>query len=119
MSEEKHKAAARAWYHRNKEKARAAKKEWEQANPEKAASHARKSFRKSQGVANPTGETRTGVCDICGEIKKLYFDHDHQTRKHRGWLCNYCNLWLGWFEKAKVRGVLERTIEYLKSEGTC
>jgi len=34
-------------------------------------------------------------CEICGSIGRICYDHDHNTGKFRGWLCNRCNLTLG------------------------
>ncbi len=61
-----------------------------------------------------------GVCDICGKpetstfrgkLKHLSVDHDHETGKVRGLLCNDCNIGLGWF-KDNVQ-VLRNAIHYL------
>ena len=36
------------------------------------------------------------ACQCSGEkITKLFSDHDHVTKKFRGWLCQSCNLGLG------------------------
>lgn len=50
-------------------------------------------------------------CEICGGDKYIYYDHDHQTGKFRGWLCRSCNSMLG-FAKDDVI-ILEKAIEYL------
>lgn len=34
-------------------------------------------------------------CEVCGATNSLRWDHDHKTGKHRGTLCNTCNLALG------------------------
>ena len=30
-------------------------------------------------------------CKLCGTTEKIVFDHDHETEKFRGWLCDPCN----------------------------
>ena len=58
-------------------------------------------------------ETHT-VCEICGRSvqeatkytgkyasKNLCIDHDHNTNKFRGLLCQVCNRQLGWYENNK------------------
>lgn len=42
-------------------------------------------------------------CEICGNVARLVWDHNHDLEElgfplaecHRGWLCNPCNLTLG------------------------
>jgi transcription initiation factor IIE alpha subunit len=51
-------------------------------------------------------------CPICLKLApKYYFDHDWQTNKFRGWLCNGCNIALGLLKDD--RDILLRAIEYL------
>ena len=55
-------------------------------------------------------------CEICGdwlwiEGKKTHLDHDHVTKKLRGFLCNRCNLGLGLF-KDDVKNI-ESAMVYL------
>ena len=38
-------------------------------------------------------------CEICGSDLTLCVDHDHQTKKFRGILCQSCNRSLGWYDK--------------------
>ena len=40
----------------------------------------------------------TFSCTICGQGGDLVVDHDHQTNKIRGMLCNHCNRGLGHFK---------------------
>jgi protein-arginine kinase activator protein McsA len=52
-------------------------------------------------------------CYNCGRTdKKLVFDHDHETLKHRGWLCDNCNRSIGML--GDTIESLERAIKYLK-----
>lgn len=53
-----------------------------------------------------------GVCAICEKARKLVVDHDHETGKVRGLLCNQCNTALGLFKDDTVS--LARAVEYLK-----
>jgi hypothetical protein len=113
MISEKRRAASRAWYHRNKEQARATAKAWKLANPERVDIMRRKHLRKKYGATNPTGETKVGLCEVCEELKKLYYDHDHATGEFRGWLCNTCNMLLGKFEKMMQKGLDIKFKQYL------
>lgn len=60
-------------------------------------------------------DNQNGVCAICKEECKtknsLSVDHDHQTGKVRGLLCNSCNGGLGLF-KDNIN-ILRKAIEYL------
>jgi hypothetical protein len=35
------------------------------------------------------------VCDVCGSDFRISLDHDHKTKRFRGWLCGNCNWALG------------------------
>ena len=58
-----------------------------------------------------------GVCALCGKLptngrwKKLVVDHDHQTGKIRGLLCNPCNVGLG--ALGDTIESIERAMSYL------
>jgi hypothetical protein len=53
-----------------------------------------------------------GKCAICGCLpKKLCVDHDHETGKIRGLLCNNCNLMLGHSKDSVER--LRNAADYL------
>lgn len=70
---------------------------------------------------------RGNLCDICGQPPtgnntrahwggKLCIDHDHDTGKVRGLLCNNCNLTVGY---GKTAGILERASSYLRLHSRC
>jgi len=69
-------------------------------------------------------EAQDGKCAICGAIEghrsrygtvcRLAVDHDHQTGKVRGLLCNNCNRGLGRFKDSIKH--LKAAIRYLKRE---
>jgi hypothetical protein len=50
-------------------------------------------------------------CDLCGGVIKIAYDHDHNTGKHRGWLCMKCNTALGLVNDDVA--LLKKMIEYL------
>jgi hypothetical protein len=54
------------------------------------------------------------VCDCCGlpHKKSLVVDHDHNTLKFRGWLCEPCNLGIGQLGD-DIEG-LERALTFLR-----
>ena len=68
-----------------------------------------------------------GRCAICrggsfvirggkGYWSRLAIDHDHQTNKLRGLLCNNCNNGLGRFQDSVL--LLEQAARYLRSPAT-
>ena len=64
-------------------------------------------------------DEQNGGCAICGTTepggkwKNFHVDHDHETRKVRGLLCNSCNVTLG-VVKEDIH-TLKSMIEYLES----
>ena len=67
-------------------------------------------------------EERNNLCDVCGNPpsesntrahwnKKLCIDHNHDTGRVRGLLCNDCNLAVGY---GKTPDILERAAKYLR-----
>jgi hypothetical protein len=51
-------------------------------------------------------------CEICGSTDDLVYDHDHDTLKFRGILCNRCNRGLGLL--GDTYEALQKAAEYLK-----
>ena len=58
-------------------------------------------------------EDQNGGCKICGSGDRLVVDHDHETQKVRGILCNSCNRGLGYFKDSP--SVLRAAADYLES----
>jgi hypothetical protein len=50
-------------------------------------------------------------CELCGTTEKIVFDHDHETKVHRGWLCDPCNRSMGVLGD-NVEGMI-RVLNYL------
>lgn len=62
---------------------------------------------------------QNGVCAICGEHlptgkfkKYMHVDHNHETGKARGILCNGCNTGVGWLDKKEW---VEKAMNYLRA----
>jgi hypothetical protein len=55
-----------------------------------------------------------GRCLICGEVKPLVPDHDHETGEVRGVPCGSCNSALGLFKDSVE--TLEAAIRYLRRD---
>lgn len=52
------------------------------------------------------------ICELCSEVTKTVFDHDHASMKFRGWLCKRCNVTLGYVRDNPE--LLAKMILYLK-----
>lgn len=65
-----------------------------------------------------TAPPRPKICDCCGRDPssrskgKLLMDHDHETNKFRGWICDLCNLGIGKLGD-NLEGLL-KAVKYLK-----
>jgi hypothetical protein len=121
------------WRRANKNKSVGYTKAWQKRNPDKVKAislarkdkpNARELYRKHhlQRLYGMTVETyqaileaQGGVCDICGapptQKRRLAVDHNHDTGKPRGLLCNHCNRALERFEKYPDYG--DRVLAYL------
>lgn len=62
------------------------------------------------GFLPPDGQE----CEICGSTEKLRYDHNHNTGKFRGWICNSCNLMIG--SAKEDQKILLNAINYLKNK---
>jgi hypothetical protein len=82
-----------------KEKRLATQKAWKLKNIDKAKEYSlQRYYGLSLAQFNAMSEAQEHKCIICDEIKPLSVDHDHQSGKIRGLLCNPCNRALGWFK---------------------
>ena len=94
------------WYRGegNKEKQLEYNRKWKEKN-------------KARNIANRWGLDTDEVaeillidrCELCGSSERLVVDHDHQTMKVRGRLCNTCNVSIG-----KLGDTIESITEVLK-----
>ncbi len=53
-------------------------------------------------------------CQVCGSTEKICVDHSHESGLQRGFLCNACNLTLGFAEDDPNR--LRALADYLENE---
>jgi hypothetical protein len=53
-------------------------------------------------------------CELCGSDQKIVFDHDHETKVYRGWLCDPCNRSMGVLGD-NVEGMI-KVINYLNKK---
>lgn len=107
-------------------------KEWVRNNKEKARANYRRYYhrhkdkrivsgviRKRRKNVQLAGREPSPYCEICGQVCKTCFDHDHITGKFRGWLCLQCNTALGLLQDNPIRAELLRDYivkNYLKNE---
>lgn len=68
-------------------------------------------FERTKTLEDIAGRSKPKVCEVCGNSKKICFDHDHATGHFRGWICGHCNTILG-FARDKTE-LLYKLIDYL------
>lgn len=96
-------------------------KEWRKKNPERyRAQHkkdARKLRLKRHGLTeedyNELFSKQNGMCAICMRVpsRRLDIDHDHQTGRVRGLLCNPCNQALGLLQDNPL--IIKAALQYI------
>ena len=130
---EREAATSKAWYEANKDRRAATSRAWREANPDRVAAiskawneanservidgRLRRTYDISSFEYDDMLEAQGGGCAICGktpeaEGRRLSVDHDHETGRVRGLLCNLCNRGLGHF--THDLGLLYSAISYLE-----
>jgi hypothetical protein len=122
-----HRKSYREWTEEQKASHRASVREWRRKNPDKAhvwrrppAYYRANRLRREYGLT-ATDWTRLireqeGLCPICLTTPKQFVvDHDHQTGRVRGLLCDNCNKAIGFMKDDPV--VLSRALAYLSDVG--
>lgn len=84
------------------------------ANPYRPSGASKRRRAKIVGILREAGLLH-GPCAICGKIADLHLDHDHETEKVRGTICDLCNGGLGMFLDSPE--LLTKAGEYLKFHG--
>lgn len=70
--------------------------------------------RKNRILEEMAGRPKPAACEICGSAKgRIAFDHCHRTGKFRGWICNGCNVVLGYVNDDPNH--LRKLIAYLEA----
>lgn len=93
----------RAWREKNKERVAAAQERYRDKHSSQAV-YLMKNHGISMAEAQKALATKPDHCEICVRTVKLYYDHDHSTSRHRGWLCNRCNVALGLVDQPDLLG---------------
>jgi len=92
---------------------------WRRANPDKNREYKRRYHYKFEyGIDFETLEklkAEQKTCAICGEVpERWHVDHNHETGRFRGLLCDKCNKALGMLGDTVES--LQRAVEYLKGK---
>ncbi len=96
------------------EQLRARQYAWRKRNPEKYLATMLRHSAKRLCIPEPT-RPRPERCEACGDFprkRSLVRDHDHFEGAFRGWLCNGCNVALGFLKDNPRR--IEGLLAYLR-----
>jgi hypothetical protein len=77
----------------------------------KAAAGKNEAAAVARGLGMTTKAPAGTRCEICNSSENIVFDHDHTTKRFRGWACNPCNRSMGVLGDS-VEGLL-RALNYL------
>lgn len=100
----RHSATMKAWYAKNRERhnanirARRAENRSAWLQYMKAA-NVRRNYGLTLQERLELFESSDGLCAFCYERPATHIDHDHETGRVRGALCQPCNNGLGWVER--------------------
>lgn len=101
-------------------------KAWRQAHPEKIREYNQRvamkrrlgvyaiearGTRKARRRLRLAGRPKPEYCECCGDPGKIVWDHCHNSRLFRGWICEPCNKALGFVRDSPDK--LRKLIEYL------
>lgn len=112
------KERSRVWRLENLERSRENSKKYQKEHPEQLLKWQLKKYRLTLQDHEKLLKRSNDRCEICGSKtstkgkSRLSIDHDHDTGKVRGLLCNSCNLGIGHLRHNS--NLLLKAIEYLK-----
>lgn len=98
--------------------------QWRKLNPEKHQAYLDRTRDQRRVQGTKANWRRKGIthvtrpcpkrCECCGEIPRsaLHLDHNHRTKRFRGWICVKCNTAIGKLGDG-LRGVL-KAVRYLR-----
>lgn len=85
----------RDWRSKNKERAVATRRSYYLSGKEFFCNFARR-YSLDVREAEKIYKTKPSICEVCKiSCERICYDHNHQTGKFRGWLCNNCNTSIG------------------------
>ena len=67
----------------------------------------------AKSLGMPYSAPKETNCQLCHSTENIVFDHDHETKTFRGWLCDPCNRSLGRLGD-NVEGIM-KVLKYLNS----
>jgi len=53
-------------------------------------------IRRTLALEKEAGRPKPDNCEVCGKKGRICFDHCHNSSKFRGWICEQCNVILGY-----------------------
>ena len=57
---------------------------------------ARRKIQRNKDLETLAGRPKPEKCEVCGKNGRICFDHDHNNGNFRGWICEQCNVILGY-----------------------